>query len=296
MIAAVVLTYAPSDGMLEECVDALIAHGGLDLLVVVDNGTSAARRLAGRSCEVVTTGSNLGYSGGMNVGLRLALERGADAVAVLNDDVVVAAGWLPPLRHALDTDDRLGAAQPILLFGTGSVEGDGVAIINSAGVEIGPDGAGRDIGHGMPDGPEFASDRTIEAFTGGAVLIRSELLRQVGLFDERYFLYYEDVDLALRGAERGWQYRCVAGSRVWHRGSATVLTVGTLAARLRERNRLWLLLRHRPFRDIARGFWLAVRRVRHRPRAAHARGLMGGLAGAPRCVWRRAMARRLQTA
>jgi len=292
VIAAVVLTYAPLDGMLEDCVDALVAAGGIDLLVVVDNGTTARSRLAGRACEVVTTGDNLGYAGGMNVGLRLALQRGADAIAVLNDDVLVDRQWLPPLRAALDGDARLGAVQPTLLFGSGP--GAEPATINSVGVEIGSDGAGRDIGFGVPDGPEFAEDRSIDAFTGGAVLLRGEFLGAVGLFDEHYFLYYEDVDLSLRGAERGWRYRCIAASRVWHRGSATVLTAGTLSARLRERNRLWLLLRHRPWGDIARGFWLAVRRLRHQPRGAHARGLAGGLMGAPRCLWQRAKARRLQ--
>ena len=64
-----------------------------------------------------------------------------------------------------------------------------------------------ELGFGEPDGPEWKEPREIDAFTGGAVLFRRTFLEDLGGFDERYFLYYEDVDLALRGAERGWCYR-----------------------------------------------------------------------------------------
>jgi len=114
------------------------------------------------------------------------------------------------------------------------------------------------------------------------VLFRSEFLRDVGLFDERFFLYYEDVDLGLRGSARGWVYRCAPASRVRHRGGTSTSQVAARTRYLRERNRLWILVRHRPAADLARGLWLSVRRVRHRPRVLHARALLAGVAAAPR--------------
>jgi hypothetical protein len=286
-VDVVVLTYDAPVGMLEACVGSLIAGGDEVRVIVVDNGTSAAGRLGDVECEVVTTGENLGYAGGVNAGLRLALERGADAIAVLNDDVEVVPGWLAPLRRELD-DVRVGVVQPKLLF---AAQRDGADIVNSVGVVLGPDGAGNDIGHGDVDGVRHAGARDIDLFTGGAVLFRAEFLRDVGLFDERYFLYYEDVDLGLRGRARGWRYRCAPDSCVRHRGSTSTSEVGDLTTYLRERNRLWVLFRHRPLTDIARGVWLSVRRLRHPPRRVHARAFAAGLAGVPRLVVARLRAR-----
>src|SRR5690606_11114794 len=106
----------------------------------------------------------------------------------------------------------------------------------------------------------------IELFTGGAVLFTTGFLADTGGFDERYFLYYEDVDLARRGAARGWQYRLAADSVVEHvRG----MSAGGNPARtllLQERNRLWAAFRFADPATIARALWLSVRRLRHHPR------------------------------
>lgn len=276
----VVLTYDAPAGMLERCVASVVDSGDASSILVVDNGHRAASRLRGTACEVITTGSNLGYAGGMNVGIRLALARGAEAVALLNDDVEVDPGWLGPLTVEL-ADQRVGAVQPKLLFASRL---DGVVVVNSAGVELGRDGAGRDIGHGEPDGPGFDGARDLELFTGGAVLLRAELLRDVGLFDERFFLYYEDVDLGLRGRRRGWRYRYVGASTVRHHGGASSSKDSGRTAYLRERNRLWILVRHRPSGELARGAWLSLRRLRHPPRWVHARALAAGAAAVPRLL------------
>jgi len=289
VIVAVVLTFAAPDGMVEDCVASVLAADGIDHVVVVDNGRLATDRLCGRDVEVIVTGGNLGFAGGMNVGLRRGLELGAEAMLILNDDVIVDPGFVAPLSAALATDSRLGAVQPKLLL-----PGDDPVRINSVGVVLGPDGAGRDIGFGEPDGAQFADDREIAAWTGGAVLLRADFLREVGLFDERFFLYYEDVDLALSGAERGWRYRCISASRVVHRGSVSTSheTVRDRTIFLRERNRLWIIVRYRSLGDIRRGYWLSVRRLRWAPRRVHAAALLAGLAAVPRSVAARRRARR----
>jgi N-acetylglucosaminyl-diphospho-decaprenol L-rhamnosyltransferase len=294
MIAVVVLTYDPPPGMLAECLAALRetatdpAAGKTAAadphVIVVDNGgravTTEAEALVG--VELLTPGSNLGFAGGMNHGIRRALDLGASAVMVLNDDVVVEPGWLAPLVAELassPTEGRIGAVQPKLLFATEP------PTINSLGVRLGADGAGTDIGRGDPDdASEGDAARDLEIFTGGAVLFDAEFLRATGGFDERFFLYYEDVDLALRGAHLGWRYRLAPMSRVRHRGSATVATIGSRSAFYRERNRLWVLFRHRPWRDVRIGLWLSVRRLRWAPRRAHARALLHGVAAAPRLL------------
>jgi GT2 family glycosyltransferase len=279
VIAAVVLTFAAPEGMLEDCVTSVLAADGIDRVVVVDNGGRAADLVGALDrVEVVTTGRNLGYAAGMNVGIVRALAAGADAVLVLNDDLVVERDVVGPLTDELH-DARVGAVQPKLLFA-------GSGLVNSVGVQLGRDGAGVDIGVGQPDGPAFTGPRDIEVFTGGAVLVTRAFLDDVSGFDERFFLYYEDVDLALRGREHGWRYRCAPASVVHHRGSATAAqhAVADVTAFHRERNRLWVLVRHRPWGDVTRGIWLSVRRLRHPPRLVHLRALVAGIAAAPRLV------------
>ena len=136
---------------------------------------------------------NHGYGAAANVGIERAIALGATQIAVLNDDVMVEVGWLEPLRSEL-RQEGIGAAQPMLV-----TAGTDPSRINSLGVTIGGDGAGIDIGTGeLAGADDTASD--IGIFTGGAVLFDASFLRATGAFDERYFLYYEDVDLALRGA------------------------------------------------------------------------------------------------
>ena len=99
MTAVVVLTYDAPAGMLERCVASVVESGDASSIVVVDNGHLAAARLRGTACEVVTTGSNLGYAAGFNVGLRLALARGAEAIAVLNDTTLTPTARTPCRRR-----------------------------------------------------------------------------------------------------------------------------------------------------------------------------------------------------
>ncbi len=281
VIAAVVLTYDPPPGMLEDCLAALRTERADDAVqvIVVDNGGRVSRLppelLAG--VDLCISGSNLGFAGGMNLGIQRALAHGATAIMILNDDVAVQPGWLGPLVAELD-GERVGAVQPKLLFASEP------PTVNSLGVMLGNDGAGTDIGMHSPDDPTDLLPRDLGIFTGGAVLLSAAFARATGGFDPRFFLYYEDVDLALRGAELGWRYRLAPASRVCHRGSATMASVGDRAVFFRERNRVWVLFRHRPWGDVRRGLWLSVRRLRWAPRGAHVSALLRGLVAAPRLV------------
>jgi GT2 family glycosyltransferase len=201
-------------------------------------------------------------------------------VALLNDDVTVRPGWLAPLLAAVAADG-VGAAQPKLL-----IAGSSPPRLNSLGVSIGRDGAGTDVGDGTLD-VVVGSPSEVARFTGGAVLFTADFLRATGGFDERYFLYYEDVDLGARGAELGWSYRLVPASVVDHSRGLSTSGDPARTRYLQERNRLWHAFRHADGATIARAVWLSLRRLRHRPRSVHARALLVGLAGAPGALWRR---------
>lgn len=299
-VAVVVLTFAPQPGMLEQAVDALrrtagVGGSGASLdsaaieIVVVDNGGSASRLLGEFASDAAITvlpqRVNRGYAGGMNAGLQWARQRGAHVAVLLNDDVTVRDGWLPPLVAALvgPSTPRVGAAQPLLL--TAGADPDEV---NSAGVQLDRYGAGSDIDRGLPlasiDG---VAARPLEYFTGGAIALRLDMVDEIGEFDERFFLYYEDVDLSARGKRAGWNYLLVPESRVDHVGSASAAALGDRQRYLQERNRLWCAALHGDARLIASAVGLSVRRLRHAPRSTHARALVAGIVGmAPRLTQR----------
>lgn len=122
---------------------------------------------------------------------------------------------------------------------------DPVAVIANAGNERRGDGYGLDVGRFEVDRGQRDVAGDVEAWCGGAVLLRSAYLRDVGAFDERLFLYYEDLELSLRGALRGWRYRYEPASVVEHRvGSSSAAAGSTRTEQLRERNRLLVLARH----------------------------------------------------
>jgi GT2 family glycosyltransferase len=119
-------------------------------------------------------------------------------------------------------------------------------VVNNAGSVVLWDGHGADRGFGSPDGPAFDEPRDVFAWCGGAVLLRSAYLEDVGMFDERFFLYYEDTDLSWRGRARGWRHRYVPDALVRHVHAATTVEGSASFAYYTERNRLLMLLKNAP--------------------------------------------------
>jgi GT2 family glycosyltransferase len=117
-------------------------------------------------------------------------------------------------------------------------------IINNAGTQIDESGFGSDRGYLERDDGRYDRPVDVQAWCGGAVLLRASYLADVGGFDERLFLYYEDVDLSLRGTERGWRYRYVPESVVRHVHGASSGTGSSFKQWYDDRNRLLVLARH----------------------------------------------------
>jgi N-acetylglucosaminyl-diphospho-decaprenol L-rhamnosyltransferase len=255
-VRAVVLCWNNA-GLIDRCVDALLATswaGQLEV-VVVDNGSTDGsvdgweERHPG--VRLVQNGTNLGFAGGMNRGLTDLDD--LDAVALVNSDAFVEPGWLPPLVTALDADARIGAACPKILFADRVV--DGRAVINNVGNELGATWELHDRGYEEVDTGQYDREEDVWAWCGAAVLLRRRYLDDVGLFDERLFMYAEDADLAWRGARRGWRYRYVPSSVVRHLHRAS--SGGERTPRLdvlNRRNRLVVVSRHGGVR-MAIGAW-----------------------------------------
>jgi GT2 family glycosyltransferase len=119
-------------------------------------------------------------------------------------------------------------------------------VVQNAGSVLVEGGYGADRGFLQPDGPTFDDGAEVFAWCGAGVLFPTRYLSEVGTFEERFFMYYEDTDLAWRGRARGWRYRYVPESVVRHLHAATSVEGSALFTHFVERNRLLLLTRNAP--------------------------------------------------
>lgn len=193
-------------------------------VVVVDNGSGddSVPRIADRYPEVdlVETGANLGFAGGCNVGIRRALEWGADYLWLLNSDTWVDANALTAMVELAERDPALGAV--------------GSVICDQAAPEriLAWGGGWVDLRRGRPShalAPVAGAE--LDYLTGASLLLRARALAEVGLLDERFFLYWEETDLCFRLRAQGWRLGVAADSRVWHRAP------GASLRRLRQKDR-----------------------------------------------------------
>src|SRR5262249_51540598 len=169
-------------------------------VVVADNASAdgTAELLARDFPEVehLKLPANLGYARGNNEAMRRALEAGADFVALINNDVEGAPDWLRVLLEAALAHPESGLFTGTLLF-------RGEEVVNSTGLEIDALGRARDRDFRVPLAALARADGPVAGISGGAALLRTRLLREIGLFHPAYFAYYEDVDLSLPAPPAG---------------------------------------------------------------------------------------------
>lgn len=119
-------------------------------------------------------------------------------------------------------------------------------VVNNAGSILVEGGYGADRGFLEPDSGQFDAPAEVFSWCGGGVLLSGEYLRDAGLFDERFFLYYEDTDLSWRGRARGWRHQYVPESTIRHLHAATSVEGSALFTHFVERNRLLMLWKNAP--------------------------------------------------
>lgn len=208
-------------------------------IVVVENGSgddSAARlRAAELPIVLVESAENLGFAGGCNLGVRHSL---GDVVAFLNNDAKPDRAWIRAAVAAFDADPAVGAVASRVL----DWEGTRVDYIGSAmtwyGMGYKPFTAER-----IPRSPEVPDD--VLFGTGSAMFVRRDVYDELGGFDERYFMFFEDVDLGWRINLRGWRFRYAPESLAFHKHHASMAGVGSHRERLLlERNALYTLYKN----------------------------------------------------
>jgi GT2 family glycosyltransferase len=156
------------------------------------------------------------------------------------------------------------------------LEGEPYDVVNNVGSLLVEGGYGADRGFLQPDDGSFDVEADVFAWCGAGVLFPSRYLREVGLFEMRYFMYYEDTDLAWRGRAQGWRYRYVPSSVFRHVHAATSVEGSDLFQHFVERNRLYLLTRNAPMRLAARAIVRYVLTTASYARRDIVRPVLGG--------------------
>jgi hypothetical protein len=235
--------------------------------IVVDNGSEddsvAFVETHFPEAEVVALGANRGFAGAMNTGIERA--RGA-YVAFLNNDAEANAFWLEELLACLDRHPLAAAATSKLLFA------DRRNTIDGAGDGLTPSFLPYPRGHGEPDRGQFEEEVEVFSPAGAASLWRRSALEDVGLFDERFFAYYEDVDLGFRARLKGYDCWYAPKAVAYHHRGATAGSQTEFTLFHPLKNRWFLILKNVPGRLLLRNavllmlgegyLWLRVLRAR----------------------------------
>ena len=199
-----------------ECLESVLQSDYSPLTVwLVDNGSDEdpTELIESRypSVMVLRLEQNNGYSGGNNIALQRALAEGATFVLLLNNDVVVAPDMVRRLVDALEANPDIGMATPRVFFydRRREVYWDGGSVDSSHG----------DVAHDSRGLPTRGGLILSQWLDGTSLFVRASVARDVGLFDDRYFLYYEDAEWSTRIRRAGWLIAVVPEASCWHKVS-----------------------------------------------------------------------------
>ncbi|AHI01283.1 glycosyltransferase [Kutzneria albida] len=229
-------------------------------VICVDNASgdeAAAQRLAAEPGVLfVQAERNLGFAGGCNLGVAQAT---GEVLAFLNNDARPHRDWLSAAVRVLREQPTVGAVASKVLDWDGK-------LIDFVDAGLTWFGMGYKRHAGQPDDGSHEIARDVLFGTGSALLVRAGLYRELGGFDERYFMFYEDVDLGWRLNLRGWRVRYEPSSITYHRHHASMSTVDSSREYyLLERNALASMYKNLSDRTLARAMpaalALAVRRA-----------------------------------
>ena len=269
---SVVIPNWNGESVLPVCLASLRGQSFQDFeLILVDNGSTdrsvEVARMHIPDLRVIQFTENHGFSKTVNAGIRAA--RG-EQIALLNSDVELDPEWLQALVKTLDSHPEASACASKIVKARERGRLDGIGIGCLAG------GIGYPIGSHEPDNGQYAYPLEVLGPSAGAALYRREFFDIVGLFDEDFFAYHEDVDLCLRAQWAGLRCLYVPRAVAYHvGGGSTGGTMNALIARLSTKNRYWVVLKNLPITMIFRSlpgmlcyeaFWI---------RRLAARGLVG---------------------
>lgn len=259
-IFAITVNYNREDATrkLIECLqDAETPDFNLEI-IVVDNSPGKPFELKEKNniISIIRPGRNTGFSGGNNLGIKLALKNGADYMLLINDDTTILSDMIKNLKVILESDEKIGVVSPKIYFAKGhEFQKDRYSkdelgnVLWFAGGKTDWDNA-KSVHRGIDevDKGQYDVIEKIDFATGCCMMIRREVLEKVGGFDENYFLYYEDDDLCLRIKNAGYQIFYVPSAVMFHENASSSGAGSTLHDYFLTRNQMIFGMKYAPLR------------------------------------------------
>jgi len=270
---------------LEHCLPSVLKQTYANYeVIVVDNGSNDG---SGEYVErdfsqvlLIRNKENLGFAKANNIGIKAAKGK---YIATLNNDTIVDSHWLSELVKAAEGNKKVGmVASKMLRFFPYNV-------IDSAGIVMDKAGTSYDRGQGEQDLGQFETPQEVIGPCAGAALWRRDMLAQIGLFDENYFVFLEDLDLAYRARLGGWRCIYVPKAIVYHVHSASTGGAGSaFKYYIIGRNRLWTIFKDFSIKQMIVYFPLiasyTVLMVAYDLAVKHRLAAVKGVADAMRCL------------
>jgi GT2 family glycosyltransferase len=241
--AVVVLNWNGIESI-KACLDSLLAQSLKAHIILIDNGSVDGSlefiRMNYPNLDLIINQSNLGFAGGVNQGITRATQLNLEYVALLNNDAIAEKDWLRRLAESLDENKQVGISTcKFITIDKKRLDSTG-DLYTSWGL---PFPRGRD---------EEVSDRydnstDIFGASGGASIYRIAMLQQIGLFDNDFFAYYEDVDISFRAQLAGWRVTYVPKAMAYHHIGATSSKIKGFTTYQTMKNLPWIIVKDVPF-------------------------------------------------
>ncbi len=229
--------------------------------IVIDNGSTdnSTSEIKKNFPDVLVYANkvNCGFSAGYNIGIKSALLEGADYIMFLNNDTILSPSSLLPLYKRLESRKNLAVAGPKIYFASGYEfhsqryeSKDRGHVIWYAGGHINWNNIlPSHLGVDQVDRGQFERAGDTEFVSGCAMMIRASVFKKIGLLDERYFLYYEDLDFNIRVKKAGYAIEFIPKAILWHKNAGASHSGSSLQDYYLTRNRLLFGMLYGQFRS-----------------------------------------------
>ncbi len=274
-VSIIIVDYNARDYTLN-CLESLVgqkAAGYNFTALVVDNGSKVPfklpKRLQNPLIEIIRSNSNLGFTGGNNLGIYYSIEKyNSEYILLLNNDTVVSEDFLRNMLKCAEEMPRAGVISPKIYFSPGAEyhqnsykrEERGKIFWYAGGALDWPHLVAFHRGVDEFDYGQFDNQQHSDFATGCAMLISREVLEKIGTLDKRYFLYLEDVDFSMRVHKAGYEIGFCPDAVVWHKNAGSSGGAGSsIHDYYQTRNRLLFAFKHGEWQQ-----WLTALRLAYR--------------------------------
>jgi len=252
VMVSIIIVNWNGEGFLHDCFHALKVQTFKDFEIIfvdnasADNSVETAESLAlelNLPLQIIRLSTNTGFATGNNEGLKQCRGR---YIALLNNDTVASTDWLKSLVQAMDAHPEVGICASLLIVA-------GTDIVDSAGDCLGSSLRAYKRGEGL-SASLFATEEFVFGACAGAALYRKKMIDETGLFDDDFFLIFEDADLNFRAQLAGWKCLYVPDAIVQHKVSASIKKIGKLATFHSVKNDKALVVKNAPWPILLKHF------------------------------------------